>query len=105
VNFQLRDLLVTIFPTSLEHLSDAGPCDGGSAPPPGAPDVVGIWNQLTNVETRMLLQLALNQLGGAITADEIQPRTVQDLKSLEGRLGQAQQEVRNLRQKMEVSAR
>jgi hypothetical protein len=103
MNFNLRDLLITLFPYRLDHLAADSPCDGGSAPPPGAPDVAGIYNELTNVETRLLLQLALNQLGGAVTAEEIQPRTAAQLGDLEARLGQAQEEVRNLRQRMGVS--
>ncbi|MGB8965487.1 MAG: hypothetical protein WCB99_07590 [Candidatus Cybelea sp.] len=105
MDFQLRDLLITLFPASLDHFADASPCDGGSAPPPGAPDVAGIYNELTNVEMRMILQLALTQLGGAVTLAEIQPRTVQDLSNLEDRLGKAQQAVRDLRQKMGVSTK
>lgn len=105
MDFQLRDLLITLFPASLEHISAAGPCDGGSAPPPGAPDVVGIWNELSNVEMRMLLQLALTQLGGPVSAAELQPRTVGDLNDLEDRLGRAQQAVHELRQKMGISTR
>ncbi len=105
MDFQLRDLLITLFPASLEHFSDASPCDGGSAPPPGAPDVAGIYNELSNVEMRMILQMALTQLGGTVTQAELQPRTVQDLSNLEDRLGKAQQEVRNLRQKMGISTK
>jgi hypothetical protein len=105
VNFQVRDLLAILVPASLEHLAAEGPCDAGTAPPPGAPDVAGIWGELTNVETRLLLQLALTQLGGAVTASEIQPQTAQDLADLERRLGQAQQQVRDLRQKMGISTK
>jgi hypothetical protein len=100
MNFQLRDLLITLFPYGLDHLAADSPCDGGSAPPPGAPDVAGIFNELSNVEMRLILQLALNQLGGAVTEDEIRPRTAAELGDLEDRLGRAQEEVRNLRKKM-----
>jgi hypothetical protein len=104
MNFQLRDLLITLYPGSLEHIA-AEPCDGGSAPPPGAPDVLGLENELTNVEMRLILQLALTQLGGAVSASEIQPRTLQDLTSLEGRLGQALDEVRNVKKKMNITTK
>jgi hypothetical protein len=104
MKFELRDLLITLLPSSLTHFA-AGPCDAGSGRPPGAPDVVSIENELTNVEIRLILQLALTQLGGAVAADEIRPRTLPELTALEGRLNQALEEVRDLRKKMGISVK
>jgi hypothetical protein len=99
MNFMLRDLFITLLPEYLDHFA-SGTCDAGSPRPPGPGAFAN--SELSPVELRMVLQLALIQLGGAIRADELRPRSIDELNSLEERLTQALEEVRNLRQKMDV---
>ena len=104
--FQYRDLLITMLPQGTDFgrlFGSSMECDGGSENPPGPPPPPpgpdsGVRNIMIDpVEMRALLQLALTQLGGPVSANELQPRSAADLQQLEERLQAALTQVRATR--------
>jgi hypothetical protein len=107
--YRIGNLLVTIvprgFPIELLEPDDGGLPPGGlppqppEPPPPPGPDQFTLDPRFDILEMRYLLQLALAQLGGPLTAEEVRPRMVGDLDELEGRLTEALEEVQVLRER------
>lgn len=109
--FQVRNLMISVLPAGLDM--SVFECDAGSTSPPGGTppptgsgarrfDVRGFGGaqgdpSQENLEMRMLLQNALVRLGGPLSSDEMQPRSLADLDLLEGSLTDALEEVRALR--------
>jgi len=105
--FKIRDLVITLLPPGL-RLPGGGaaePCDGGSENPPGPPpDPPGpegpdsrFLDPRDLFELRVMLQLALAQLGGPVSEGELRPQAIQDLDEIEKRLTGALEDVRNQR--------
>src|SRR5690349_680963 len=99
--FKIKDLMITVLPPHIEGdeiVSEPGfPPDGGGGG--GGPNSVFSDPRFSIDDLRMTLQLALIQVGGPLRAEEMQPRSIADLDSLEAKLSDALQEVRDLRAK------
>lgn len=103
--FLIRNLMITVLPKGFDP-SIFGECDAGSEVPPGAPPSppppppgpdTGIFGRYTEVELRAVLQIALAELGGPLSREELSPRSVKELDQLEKQLNEALQQVRKMR--------
>ena len=105
MQFQVRDLMITLIPKELDPGIFSAPCDAGSEvppgppPPPPGPDEIFKGPQMDVAELRAILQIALTKLGGPLSAEEMRPRTLEDVDVLEKNLTNALEEVRELRAK------
>lgn len=109
MQFQVRDLMITLIPKELDLGIFAEPCDAGSEvppgpppsppPPPPGPDEIFKRPDMDVTELRALFQIALTKLGGPLSAEEMRPRTLEDVDVLEKNLTNALEEVRELRAK------
>jgi hypothetical protein len=103
MRFKIDDLLITVVPREFDwDIFATGPCDAGTEIPPGPPpDPPGpdqVWlSRIDAASLRMLLQVALIELGGPMRADEMRPRTMEELDILEKKLTTALEEIRALR--------
>ena len=75
------------------------PPDGGSppgGPPPGPPGPIQITinPEIGRNQLRLYLQVALTQLGGPLTAEELRPRSVAEIEALEKHLTGALERLR-----------
>jgi hypothetical protein len=105
--FLIRNLMISVLPKDFDP-SIFGECDAGSEIPPGAPPPPppppppgpdsGIFGSFSELELRALLQIALAQLGGPLSQEELRPRSLKELKSLEDQLHEALQQVRKMRE-------
>lgn len=107
--FKIRDLMITVLPSDLDlDVFGSSPCDAGSSAPPGVPDPpppppppgpdqVTLGSRADILELRLILQLALAELGGPLSPDQMRPRSLADIDELENKLSGALEEVRALR--------
>jgi len=68
-----------------------------SPPPPPGPDEITLDPELDLAQIRLYLQVALAHLGGPLTAEEMQPRSIEDIDELETKLANALAHVQSLR--------
>jgi hypothetical protein len=102
--FKIRDLVIHLLPSDLRLPGLGAECDAGSEVPPGAPpapDPPGPDAQFLDprelVELRVMLQIALAQLGGPVSEGELRPQAIEDLDEIEKRLTGALEDVRSQR--------
>jgi hypothetical protein len=77
---------------------DGGLPPGGvpPSPPPGPNEfTLDPFRDLARI--RLYLQVALTHLGGPLTAEELQPRSITEIEELEGHLATALEQVRAMR--------
>jgi hypothetical protein len=98
---RIRDLLILTLPS--EWGAFGGGMDaaspGPNPPPPGPPDA---FTDFDSLQLRMIAQLILAELGGPVTLAEMEPRSMEDLNELEGRLTAALEDVKSMRANFEA---
>ncbi len=101
--FRIGKVLISFVPDFLipdfMESPDGGLPPGGVPPSPPGPDTIQT-NPADAIELRLLLHTALARLGGPLSAEEMRPRSIDDINQLEASLEEALGEVRRLKQVM-----